>query len=66
MWKKSWKTHFEDLPNAAAFAAKAAEKTQGCRKMEDVKHATMRKKRLCGNDEGIGGIPRWNKVEQNG
>ena len=31
--EKPWKTHLEDLPNAAAFAAKAAEKTQGYRKM---------------------------------
>ena len=29
--EKPWKTHLEDLPNAAAFAAKAAEKNQGCK-----------------------------------
>ena len=50
---KPWKTHLEDLPNAAAFAAKAAGKKQGCRNMKGVKQATVRKKRLCGNDEGI-------------
>jgi hypothetical protein len=31
---KPWKTHLKDLPNAAAFAAKAAGQNQGCRKME--------------------------------
>ena len=39
-----WKTHLEDLQNAAAFAAKAVEKKkkkQDCRNMEDVKHATV-------------------------
>ena len=30
---KPWKTHLKDLPNAAAFAAKAAGQNQGCRKM---------------------------------
>ena len=31
---KPWKTHLKDLPNAAAFAARAAGQNQGCRKME--------------------------------
>ena len=41
---KPWKTHLKDLPNAAAFAAKAAGQNQGCRKMEEIKEATLRKK----------------------
>ncbi len=32
--EKPWKTHLKDLPNAAAFAAKAAGQNQGCRKMD--------------------------------
>ena len=51
---KPWKTHLKDLPNAAAFAAKAAGQNQGCRKMEEIKQATLRKKRLCRDDECIG------------
>jgi hypothetical protein len=47
---KPWKTHLKDLPNAAAFAARAAGQNQGCRKMEYIKQSIMRKKRLCGNN----------------
>ena len=45
---KPWKTHLKDLPNATAFAAKAAGQNQGCRKMNEVKHATLRKSGSAG------------------
>ena len=62
---KPWKTHLKDLPNAAAFAAKAARQNQGAEKWkrENMRHGEKAalQERWLNNT----GLPKLRKVNQN-